>query len=131
MIEKHYEKLEEAIQFFKNIQFYTWSKKIYNDRRGYIEGTIVFVDKSLLEFAVYTDLDDKNKLKYRYHYMDGKNNLIFRYDNAPHHKEIRTFPHHKHLKNKVVESTEITLFEVLSEVDKYMRQKSSGSRQKR
>ncbi|MEW6214001.1 MAG: DUF6516 family protein [Nitrospirota bacterium] len=26
--------------------------------------------------------------KYRYQYMDSMNKLIFRYDNAPHHKEI-------------------------------------------
>ena len=42
--------------------------------------------------------------------------MIFRYDNVPHHKEIKTFPHHKHLQDKVVESQEINLYDILLEI---------------
>ncbi len=31
---------------------------------------------------------------YRYHLMNKENLIIGRWDNAPHHKEISTFPHH-------------------------------------
>lgn len=42
--------------------------------------------------------------------------LIFRYDNAHHHKNIKTYPHHKHDFDKVKESPEPDLEEVLLEI---------------
>ncbi|MFH1773418.1 MAG: DUF6516 family protein [Methanobacteriota archaeon] len=33
----------------------------------------------------------------------------FRYDNAKHHSEIKNFPHHKHVKSRVVPSAEKSL----------------------
>jgi len=44
------------------------------------------------------------RYKYSYHYQDGNGKVIFRYDMAPHHIEIETFPHHKHINSeKVIE----------------------------
>lgn len=43
-------------------------------------------------------------------------NLIFRYDNVPHHPEIATFPDHKHYPDKIVESESIDLKQVLEEI---------------
>jgi hypothetical protein len=40
------------------------------------------------------DIEQAGKVKYRYQYMDEARNLLFRYDNAPHHAEIDSFPHH-------------------------------------
>jgi len=34
--------------------------------------------------------------KYRHHWQDGNGVLIKRWDNAPHHPTIDTFPHHLH-----------------------------------
>jgi hypothetical protein len=42
--------------------------------------------------------------------------MIFRYDNAPHHRNIATFPHHKHVGNNVSPSREPSLSTVLEEV---------------
>ena len=59
-----------------------------------------------------------NKDKYSFHWQKD-NLLIFRYDNSPHYREIKTFPHHKHIGkdiNKVTESNEITLKQVLKEI---------------
>ncbi len=39
------------------------------------------------------------------------------YDNAAHHKEISTFPHHKHVGTEIKPSKEIGLAEVLSEIE--------------
>jgi hypothetical protein len=33
-------------------------------------------------------------LDYRYHCQDGKNSLVFRYDNTPHFPDLVSFPHH-------------------------------------
>ncbi len=39
--------------------------------------------------------------KYSYTLLHGEK-LVLRYDNAPHHPYIETFPHHKHEHDKVV-----------------------------
>ena len=33
---------------------------------------------------------------YSYHYQRADASLVYRYDDAPHHPELPTFPHHKH-----------------------------------
>jgi len=46
--------------------------------------------------------------------------LIIRWDNAPHHKYVETFPHHKHVgsKDNVQLSEEISLEDVLMVIEK-------------
>lgn len=61
--------------------------------------------------------------KYRYQYMDEKLLLIFRYDNAPHHREVKSFPHHKHVSNKVTDSKEPGLNDILLEIARLQRRK--------
>jgi len=49
--------------------------------------------------------------------MDKRKKPVFRYDNAPHHKKIPTFPFHKHLQNgKVIESSIPQFHEILEEI---------------
>jgi len=47
---------------------------------------------------------------------------VFRYDNAPHHPEILTFPHHKHLgpEDTSAESSAPILSNILAEVAKLL-----------
>ncbi|MFM6663415.1 MAG: DUF6516 family protein, partial [Microcystis panniformis] len=65
--------------------------------------------------------DTKPKIKYRYHYMNEAQTMIFRYDNAPHHVEIATFPHHKHEVDDIKESLEPSLEQVLLEIAEKQR----------
>lgn len=58
------------------------------------------------------------KSKYRYNFIVEQNNL--RWDNAPHHKTIKTFPHHLHINSKVVESHEPDLKHVFEYIMKYL-----------
>ena len=57
------------------------------------------------------------KTRYSYHYQSADNSLIFRYDNAPHHPELATHPHHKHSGENVVAAQAPDLSEVLQEID--------------
>jgi len=54
-------------------------------------------------------------------FMDGHNELIVRWDNAPHHPHLKTYPHHKHLQEAIENSMEITLEEVLKYIEKQRR----------
>lgn len=52
--------------------------------------------------------------KYRFHLQDGRGELVWRADNAPHHPEVRTHPHHLHVAGGGVEVCEaMTLEEAL------------------
>lgn len=56
---------------------------------------------------------------YAYHvFVDTR--MIVRWDNAPHHKNIRTFPNHKHIGNRILASREMTASLVLKELKKLM-----------
>ena len=79
----------------------------------FADGRITFYNGSILEF---TESITPDRFKYRYQYINTKGNLIFRYDNVPHHREIATFPDHKHQPDKVVESESIDLRQAIEEI---------------
>jgi len=54
-----------------------------------------------------------NRRKYSFHWQDANENLLVRWDNAEHWKDIDTFPFHKHEGKKVLSSTETSLEDVL------------------
>jgi hypothetical protein len=85
---------------------------------AYIEDRLIFYDGSFLEIEEVLCLSDRRmeKVRYSYHYQKG-NCLIFRYDNAPHHPELPTFPHHKHVGDCVEPCREPDLHDVLREID--------------
>jgi hypothetical protein len=84
----------------------------------YLRGGLRFIDSSVLEIALFTtetphsiDID-----KYRFQYMSADGQMIFRYDNAPHHPETTSFPHHKHIPDKVVPSSMPSIRNLLNEI---------------
>lgn len=48
--------------------------------------------------------------------MDNQRQMVFRYDNAPHHPELPSYPNHKHIKNIVTSSALPSLKEILNEI---------------
>ena len=49
--------------------------------------------------------------------MGERNNLISRWDTAPQHKDLKTFPYHVHLPDGVKESKRVTLLNVLDKIE--------------
>lgn len=68
-------------------------------------------DSSLLHIKDYLFLDGRRK--YSYHWQDASGNMISRWDNSPHHKEISTYPHHRHMSDGITESNEWNIREIL------------------
>lgn len=64
----------------------------------YLKGMLELIDGSFLYFIEFVEIQDNisNRLKYKYHWQSENGDLIARWDNVPHHKEIDTFPHHMH-----------------------------------
>jgi hypothetical protein len=56
--------------------------------------------------------------KYRHHWQDRTGRLIKRWDNAPHYREIATFPHHLHdgAEDHVVSHPSTSGLEVLQQI---------------
>jgi len=80
-----------------------------SDRFYFLKIKAVLVDGSELHIREFFSLD--NTL-YSYHWQDENGSLRIRWDNAPHHPHLRTYPHHKHTP-ELKESEEIRLEEVL------------------
>jgi hypothetical protein len=63
------------------------------------------------------ELTTKTETKYSYHLQTKTGRLIYRWDNAPHHRDIPTFPHHKHIgSEKSISPTEEVTFEQIFKV---------------
>ena len=68
------------------------------------------------------EIREGNKLiKYSYYFLNSNNNIIFGWDNAPHHDNIDTFPHHKHINNNssIEESSVRSLSDVFEILKNY------------
>lgn len=57
---------------------------------------------------------------YSFHWQNANNELIKRWDNAPHHPEISTYPHHVHVsrEDNVMSSFYITGIDVINLINK-------------
>ena len=120
LIEQYAFELEANITKTPILISHRFQVTVLSPSTGFVEAFLIFQDGSKLSiFEFLKVVNDKViREKYRYHYMDSKNNLIFRYDNAPHHKSIDTFPDHKHVRDQVLDSTGPIVKEVLKEIEK-------------
>ncbi len=84
----------------------------------YLRGSLRFIDSSVLEFAVFAGKVSRNIIvdKYRFQFVSKDGRMVFRYDNAPHHPETSSFPHHKHASDKVISSTMPSMQDLLNEI---------------
>ncbi len=93
--------------------------EIVPDQEIVIHGRLRFWDHSLLEFVEH--LVERQlmavKTNYVYHYQAADNQLIFRYDNTPHHPEISSHPHHKHTDTNIQAANPPHLNDVLREIN--------------
>lgn len=81
---------------------------------GFIGGRIQFKDGSVFHFKEVLLGENRH---YRFHYMDEENNLISRWDSAPHHRELKTFPYHVHSPDGVKDCESVSLIEVLDKIE--------------
>lgn len=57
------------------------------------------------------------KTKYSYHWQDLEQNLIIRWDNAPHYPHLASFPCHRHEGDAVHESPRVSIEDVLATIE--------------
>ncbi len=71
------------------------------------------LDETLLYF---TELHTTDYQKYSYHWQKQNGELIIRWDNKPHWKNLKTFPHHKHEGDKVFSSHRVNIDDVIKTI---------------
>ncbi len=90
-----------------------------DDYNGILRGRVFFWDDSFLDIyeVVSTELGYPVRIHYAYTYLRG-GQRVFRYDNAPHHPDVVTFPHHKHIgpQDRLAPSDQPSLAQVLTEI---------------
>ena len=81
----------------------------------YIKGVLTFNGEIELHIAEYVVTEPNiQRLKYRYHLQKFNREFLARWDNAAHHSEISTHPHHLHLpQNPVKSSPQMSIEQVL------------------
>jgi len=91
-----------------------------DDYNGVLRCRVFFWDGSYLDLyeVVSTELGYPIRVHYAYTYI-REGQRAFRYDNAPHHPEIATHPHHKHIgpSDRVAPSDQPTLSLILAEIE--------------
>lgn len=89
---------------YEVLEFKQWSVGVYYKIKVQIRGgSVLFVREYL----------DEAKRNYSFHWQNESGSLMIRWDNAPHHVHLITYPHHKHIGDELAESREIQLIDVL------------------
>ncbi|WP_297535960.1 DUF6516 family protein [Thermococcus sp.] len=76
------------------------------------------VDGSVLYILYIREFVSEHEYSYSFQWQKN-GNLLIRWDNAPHHRHLETFPHHKHVgsKDNVQPSKEVSLEDVLKTIE--------------
>lgn len=121
----YFRRLHELINDFSGVEVERYEEQVLTARRGNLRIRLRLPDNSLLEISESVQIRDDTFqwISYRYHYQDSIGNLIFRYDNAPHHPEIKTHPDHKHISNGVLDSLHPHIESVLKEIKEHLTEK--------
>lgn len=116
VVADYFKTIEQLLSDSKLIVDKAVDFKEFSSDEGMVRGRLLFLGGYVLTFMEYIQIG-KERPKYRFNLTDGKGSMIFRYDNAAHHGDVPTFPHHKHTSTGVKPSRELGLAEVLSEIE--------------
>ena len=122
--------LDEMIKYLKDVEIVVlglenayverYEEEVLAEDRVNLRIRIRFASGHLLELneAIIFEEGHIRHLSYRYHFQNELNSLIFRYDNTPHFPDLESFPHHKHLPYKVIETKQPSICKVIEETKK-------------
>ena len=119
MIEDYFEFLKKVATKNPSVKNLRLVREFIGVNRGFIRFVIELRDDSELHVFEYVD-SSLHRIDYSYHWQSKEKTLITRWDNAPHHPEIETFPHHMHEGDGIKPSDEPTFVEILKKIGERM-----------
>jgi len=113
-IEDYFTHVRQLMQRVPDASAERYEEQTLSVHRGNLRIRLRFADQALLEIseAIVFVAGELRWLSYRYHYQDASAGLVFRYDNAPHHPEVPSHPHHKHAGDDVLASSRPSIEQV-------------------
>jgi len=127
MIENYLSELEYQLTDSPIVVSHIWLRYRASEAEGSfrIRGTLMNGDTfELAEFVILDANSEIEVVTYSYHWQNTENQLIMRWDNAKHHPQIRTFPHHVHIDNEdnVHKSTGMDVDSFLKQIEQILLQ---------
>lgn len=118
-LSKYLKEVEAAISKLSSGYIERYEEECLAPERVNLRIRVRFPGGHVLEWneAVIAGEGHVDHLAYRYHLQDRGNRLIFRYDNTPHFRDLKTFPDHKHLPDSVIPANRPSVRDVLDEVN--------------
>jgi hypothetical protein len=108
----HWLEASPVVRDFEVVEFRQWADGYFYR----IAATLL--DGSLLHAREFFNPDEWH---YSFHWQTSNAKLIARWDDAPHHRGLETFPYHVHEGEAVKKSPPVSLREVLAEIEKQLR----------
>ncbi len=120
-IDEYFAGVRQLIQAVPDVYTERYEEQILTSIRENLRIRLQFSDQSLLEIseAIVLMGEEPRWLSYRYHYQSPRAGVVFRYDNAPHHPEVSTYPDHKHTGDIVLASPHPSIAQILAEVQAF------------
>ena len=111
----YYLNIESLLKEFPLIMHFSVDFDEITDYVGSIKGKLELTNGSILYFFEFVEIKDNNPVlvKYKYQWQSSEGELLKRWDNAPHHRELSTFPDHVHEQNGVYPSPAMSLESIL------------------
>lgn len=98
MIDEYFATVERRLRAFPLAVAVEMRSERVDLDRGFFKARMTCTDGSELHLFEYVVVDEgePGRQSYRYHHQRSDGALIKRWDDAPHHPEVPTFPHHLH-----------------------------------
>jgi hypothetical protein len=111
----YYFKIESLLKEFSLVTHFSVDFEEIEDYIGYIKGKLELMNGSTIFFFEFIEVKNNVPVlvKYKYQWQSPDGDLLKRWDNAPHHKELNSFPDHVHDCNGVYSSPAMSLESIL------------------
>jgi hypothetical protein len=115
MIDDYFEFLKRIAKKSPEVVNFRLIREFVGVNSGFIRFALDLRDGCELHVFEYID-SGLHKIDYSYHWLNKEKKLITRWDNAPHHSEIETFPHHVHDGDDIRPSAEPSFAKILKKI---------------
>lgn len=120
ILKEYLYEISKAVSGLKDSYVELYEEEAITNSRLNIRLRVRMGNEFLLEIneAVVSENDNIVHLGYRYHFQNGQNDIVFRYDNTPHFPNLNSFPNHKHLPAGVEASEKPSVWDVIKEASR-------------
>jgi len=115
-VRQYFDSLKNLLATHPLVMDFTAIRERISSTDGLVQFDVEIVKHYRLKvFEYYSTVS--GVVSYRYHLQDNKNTIVRRWDNAPHHSQLATFPDHVHTPKGVEPCKQPDLKTVLDLID--------------